>query len=195
MRHQTRIFVCALFGFEKDNGRRLKAIILSQGALLPCTHALLAKWSPPSERGRMAVYAYTGMFYICIMQIDSPLGAALFALLLAAINRAGAREFHNARTRLRRLSIIIYRFSAAGAQSQRDLIRPATRSDITSTKCMGCRFQLRKSQLNLWALCEIKVTSKTYVSFMKCVEKRSLRFFTGFFPVELDFPTRYLLQK
>ncbi|XP_059484307.1 putative inorganic phosphate cotransporter isoform X2 [Neocloeon triangulifer] len=33
---------------------------LAQGSLLPCTHALLAKWSPPSERGRMSVYAYTG---------------------------------------------------------------------------------------------------------------------------------------
>ncbi|CAB3359869.1 Hypothetical predicted protein [Cloeon dipterum] len=33
---------------------------LAQGSLLPCCHALLAKWSPPGERGRMSVYAYTG---------------------------------------------------------------------------------------------------------------------------------------
>ncbi|KAF4517149.1 hypothetical protein B566_EDAN006448 [Ephemera danica] len=30
------------------------------GGLLPCSHALLARWAPPTERGRMSVYTYSG---------------------------------------------------------------------------------------------------------------------------------------
>lgn len=33
---------------------------LFQGPIVPCTHALLAKWIPPSERSRMAAAVYAG---------------------------------------------------------------------------------------------------------------------------------------
>lgn len=31
-----------------------------QGPIVPCTHAMLAKWIPPSERSRMGAFVYAG---------------------------------------------------------------------------------------------------------------------------------------
>lgn len=38
---------------------------LGEGPIVPCTHAMLAKWIPPNERSRMgaAVYAGKTMFH------------------------------------------------------------------------------------------------------------------------------------
>lgn len=31
-----------------------------QGPIVPCTHAMLAKWVPPNERSRMGAAVYAG---------------------------------------------------------------------------------------------------------------------------------------
>ena len=31
-----------------------------QGPIVPCTHAMLAKWIPPNERSRMGAFVYAG---------------------------------------------------------------------------------------------------------------------------------------
>ncbi|XP_011691709.1 PREDICTED: putative inorganic phosphate cotransporter [Wasmannia auropunctata] len=33
---------------------------LVQGAVLPCLHTLLSRWSPPEERGRLSMFVYSG---------------------------------------------------------------------------------------------------------------------------------------
>ena len=33
-----------------------------QGPIVPCTHAILAKWIPPNERSRMGAFVYAGKF-------------------------------------------------------------------------------------------------------------------------------------
>ncbi|XP_050548107.1 putative inorganic phosphate cotransporter [Daktulosphaira vitifoliae] len=33
---------------------------LGEGPIVPCTHALLAKWIPPNERSRMGAFVYAG---------------------------------------------------------------------------------------------------------------------------------------
>lgn len=39
----------------------IKYLSLSlQGPIVPCTHALLAKWIPPNERSRMGAFVYAG---------------------------------------------------------------------------------------------------------------------------------------
>lgn len=37
---------------------------LGEGPIVPCTHAMLAKWIPPNERSRMGAAVYAGMFRI-----------------------------------------------------------------------------------------------------------------------------------
>lgn len=39
---------------------------LGEGPIVPCTHAMLAKWIPPNERSRMGAAVYAGM--ICYFQ-------------------------------------------------------------------------------------------------------------------------------
>lgn len=34
-----------------------------QGPIVPCTHALLAKWIPPNERSRMGAFVYAGIIF------------------------------------------------------------------------------------------------------------------------------------
>lgn len=36
---------------------------LGEGPIVPCTHAMLAKWIPPNERSRMGAAVYAGMSY------------------------------------------------------------------------------------------------------------------------------------
>ncbi|KYB28805.1 Putative inorganic phosphate cotransporter-like Protein [Tribolium castaneum] len=36
---------------------------LGEGPIVPCTHALLAKWIPPNERSRMGAFVYAGIFF------------------------------------------------------------------------------------------------------------------------------------
>lgn len=38
------------------------SFLLPQGPIVPCTHALLAKWIPPNERSRMGAFVYAGQF-------------------------------------------------------------------------------------------------------------------------------------
>lgn len=33
---------------------------LGEGPIVPCTHAMLAKWIPPTERSRMGAFVYAG---------------------------------------------------------------------------------------------------------------------------------------
>lgn len=35
---------------------------LGEGPIVPCTHALLAKWIPPTERSRLGAFVYAGEF-------------------------------------------------------------------------------------------------------------------------------------
>lgn len=35
---------------------------LGEGPIVPCTHAMLAKWIPPTERSRMGAFVYAGKF-------------------------------------------------------------------------------------------------------------------------------------
>lgn len=44
---------------------------LGEGPIVPCTHAMLAKWIPPNERSRMGAAVYAGMFlyYNCFQSI------------------------------------------------------------------------------------------------------------------------------
>lgn len=48
---------------------------LGEGPIVPCTHAMLAKWIPPNERSRMgaAVYAGKNDFLTSFLQINSSL--------------------------------------------------------------------------------------------------------------------------
>lgn len=36
---------------------------LGEGPIVPCTHAMLAKWIPPTERSRMGAAVYAGLFH------------------------------------------------------------------------------------------------------------------------------------
>lgn len=36
-----------------------------QGFFYPSTHAVLGKWAPPSERGRLSTYIYAGKIKQC----------------------------------------------------------------------------------------------------------------------------------
>ncbi|KAG5684637.1 hypothetical protein PVAND_013857 [Polypedilum vanderplanki] len=49
----------ASFGFQAIVGLRVVQG-LCQGCIFPSTHTLLAKWAPPSERGTIGTYCYSG---------------------------------------------------------------------------------------------------------------------------------------
>lgn len=48
---------------------------LGEGPIVPCTHALLAKWIPPTERSRMGAFVYAGAQFGTI--ISMPLSGLL----------------------------------------------------------------------------------------------------------------------
>lgn len=50
---------------------------LGEGPIVPCTHALLAKWIPPNERSRMGAFVYAGAQFGTI--ISMPLSGLLSA--------------------------------------------------------------------------------------------------------------------
>ncbi|KAK4872492.1 hypothetical protein RN001_014521 [Aquatica leii] len=54
---------------------------LGEGPIVPCTHALLAKWIPPNERSRMGAFVYAGAQFGTVISMplsgllsDSPAG-------------------------------------------------------------------------------------------------------------------------
>ncbi|KAF5292856.1 hypothetical protein FQR65_LT11108 [Abscondita terminalis] len=54
---------------------------LGEGPIVPCTHALLAKWIPPNERSRMGAFVYAGAQFGTVISMplsgllsDSPIG-------------------------------------------------------------------------------------------------------------------------
>ncbi|XP_076765702.1 putative inorganic phosphate cotransporter [Xylocopa sonorina] len=51
---------------------------LCQSCLLPCTHTLLSKWAPPSERARLGTFAYAGAQFGTVISfpISGVLGAS-----------------------------------------------------------------------------------------------------------------------
>ncbi|XP_052131914.1 putative inorganic phosphate cotransporter [Frankliniella occidentalis] len=55
---------------------------LGEGPIVPCTHALLAKWVPPNERSRMGAFVYAGAQFGTV--VSMPLSG-----LLAAYGFAG----------------------------------------------------------------------------------------------------------
>ncbi|XP_071455154.1 putative inorganic phosphate cotransporter [Hetaerina americana] len=55
---------------------------LGQGVLFPSTHALLARWSPPIERGRISTFAYAGAQFGTVVALST-------GGLLAATKGAG----------------------------------------------------------------------------------------------------------
>lgn len=46
---------------------------LGEGPIVPCTHALLAKWIPPTERSRLGAFVYAGKFltFLSCFEIDN----------------------------------------------------------------------------------------------------------------------------
>ncbi|XP_048518927.1 putative inorganic phosphate cotransporter isoform X2 [Dendroctonus ponderosae] len=54
---------------------------LGEGPIVPCTHALLAKWIPPNERSRMGAFIYAGAQFGTV--ISMPLSGLL------AVSKAG----------------------------------------------------------------------------------------------------------
>lgn len=50
---------------------------LGEGPIVPCTHALLAKWIPPNERSRMGAFVYAGAQFGTV--ISMPLSGLLAA--------------------------------------------------------------------------------------------------------------------
>ncbi|XP_018907130.1 putative inorganic phosphate cotransporter [Bemisia tabaci] len=50
---------------------------LGEGPIVPCTHAMLAKWIPPSERSRMGAFVYAGAQFGTV--ISYPLSGILSA--------------------------------------------------------------------------------------------------------------------
>ena len=48
---------------------------LGEGPIVPCTHALLAKWIPPNERSRMGAFVYAGAQFGTV--ISMPLSGLL----------------------------------------------------------------------------------------------------------------------
>ncbi|KAK9731726.1 Major Facilitator Superfamily [Popillia japonica] len=50
---------------------------LGEGPIVPCTHALLAKWIPPNERSRMGAFVYAGAQFGTV--ISMPLSGLLSA--------------------------------------------------------------------------------------------------------------------
>uniref|UniRef100_A0A1B0EUK8 Major facilitator superfamily (MFS) profile domain-containing protein n=2 Tax=Lutzomyia longipalpis TaxID=7200 RepID=A0A1B0EUK8_LUTLO len=51
------------------------AMGLGEGPIVPCTHALLAKWIPPNERSRMGAFVYAGAQFGTI--VSMPLSGLL----------------------------------------------------------------------------------------------------------------------
>jgi hypothetical protein len=37
--------------------------------MMPSSHTLLSRWAPPNERGRMAVYLYSGKYNLLVILI------------------------------------------------------------------------------------------------------------------------------
>lgn len=52
---------------------------LGEGPIVPCTHALLAKWIPPGERSRMGAFVYAGAQFGTV--ISMPLSGLLADLV------------------------------------------------------------------------------------------------------------------
>lgn len=40
---------------------------LGEGPIVPCTHAMLAKWIPPNERSRMGAAVYAGQYLLFVV--------------------------------------------------------------------------------------------------------------------------------
>lgn len=40
---------------------------LGEGPIVPCTHAMLAKWIPPNERSRMGAAVYAGQYFFIFL--------------------------------------------------------------------------------------------------------------------------------
>lgn len=55
---------------------------LLQGPIVPCTHAMLAKWIPPNERSRMGAFVYAGKLVQCDLSL----------LIVASVSRVSSRE-------------------------------------------------------------------------------------------------------
>lgn len=65
------MFINSVFGFLVPVAAREGGVIwliivrfiqgLGEGPIVPCTHAMLAKWIPPNERSRMGAFVYAGM--------------------------------------------------------------------------------------------------------------------------------------
>lgn len=79
------MFINSVFGFlvpiaAREGGVLWLIIVrfiqgLGEGPIVPCTHAMLAKWIPPNERSRMGAFVYAGAQFGTI--VSMPLSGLL----------------------------------------------------------------------------------------------------------------------
>lgn len=79
------MFINSVFGFlvpvaAREGGVMWLIIVrfiqgLGEGPIVPCTHAMLAKWIPPNERSRMGAFVYAGAQFGTI--VSMPLSGLL----------------------------------------------------------------------------------------------------------------------